>query len=222
MPTPSRNLSQSISRKNEKAAKSVAGSGVPKGWPLEVTYISAPIYSKALSTDLNAPNSTGSTSTLSSTISLPLGPSQVVRIGAISDPSHPANGQHGLFAVRHLAPDTLILPYLGFVHGKEDADPNSDYDLSLDRDLGIGVDATKFGNEARFINDYRGVSPAGPNAEFREMWVDTGNGKSEKIMGVYVLSAGRSGKRSKGIAKGEEILVSYGKGFWSERRKDQE
>lgn len=146
MPTPSRNLSQSTSRKNEKATKSVAGSSVPKGWPLEVTYIRAPIYSKALSTDLNAPNSTGSTSTLSSTISLPLGPSQVVRIGAISDLSHPANGQHGLFAVRHLAPDSFILPYLGFVHGKEDADPNSDYDLSLDRDLGIGVDATKFGN----------------------------------------------------------------------------
>jgi len=35
-----------------------------------------------------------------------------------------------------------------------------------------------------------------------------------------VLSAGKRGKRSKGIAKGEEIVVSYGKGFWHHRREE--
>lgn len=35
-------------------------------------------------------------------------------------------------------------------------------------------------------------------------------------MGVWVLPAGKSGK-GKGIKKGDEILVSYGRGFWGAR-----
>lgn len=105
---------------------------------------------------------------------------------------------------------------MGYVHGPADLDEDSDYDLSLDRELGVGVDASKMGNEARFINDYRGVS-TGPNAEFRLVFIDVGKGQVEKRMGVFVLSAGKSGKRAKGIEKGKEILVSYGKGFWAER-----
>lgn len=31
-------------------------------------------------------------------------------------------------------------------------------------------------------------------------------------------SAGKAGKRKAGIKAGEEILVSYGKGFWEARR----
>ncbi|CAG8981339.1 hypothetical protein HYALB_00005140, partial [Hymenoscyphus albidus] len=63
----------------------------------------------------------------------------------------------------------------------ETIDPhaNSNYDLSLDREWGIGIDAKKCGTEARFINDYRGVAAA-PNAEFREIW--DGNRK-ERGMG---------------------------------------
>jgi hypothetical protein len=96
-------------------------------------------------------------------------------------------------------------------------DETSDYDLSLDRESGIGVDASKMGNEARFMNDYRGVA-AGPNAEFRDVLVDVGFGIVEKRMGIFVLSTGKSGKRAKGIERGEEILVNYGKGFWAERQ----
>jgi hypothetical protein len=147
----------------------------------------------------------------------PKGPSPLVRIVTIAETSHPACGQRGLFASQNLPSDSFIIGYLGYIHGKDDADPHSDYDLCLDRELGIGIDAAKMGNEARFINDYRGVSSSGPNAEFREMWIDAGNGQVAKRMGVYVLSAGKSGKRSKGIGKGQEILISYGKGFWSER-----
>jgi hypothetical protein len=36
------------------------------------------------------------------------------------------------------------------------------------------------------------------------------------------LSAGKTGKRAKGIARGQEILISYGKGFWTERQSTQE
>lgn len=101
------------------------------------------------------------------------------------------------------------------------ADASSDYDLTLGpRELGIGIDASRQGNEGRFVNDFRGVRDTGPNAEFREVWVTIGVGKSKRIerwMGVFVLPAGKSGKNVKGIRKGEEIVVSYGKGFWQER-----
>lgn len=120
-----------------------------------------------------------------------------------------------------MSPDSFVLPYLGYVHSRAETDESSDYDLSLDREHGIGVDASQMGNEARFINDYRGVSK-GPNAEFRDVYIDLGNGKVEKRVGVFILRAGKSGKNSKGVAKGQEILVSYGKGFWNERASTQE
>jgi len=148
-------------------------------------------------------------------------PSSLVRITPITNPSHPANGQHGLFASQNLAPDSFVICYIGYIHPQEEADPSSDYDLSLDRELDIGIDATHMGNEARFINDYRGIGPA-PNAEFRDVWVNVGQGVLEKRIGVYVLGAGKSGKRARGIPKGTEILVSYGKGFWRERQKEHD
>jgi hypothetical protein len=39
-------------------------------------------------------------------------------------------------------------------------------------------------------------------------------------VGVWVLGGGKK-KKGVGIKKGEEILVSYGKGFWGERRADE-
>jgi hypothetical protein len=61
-----------------------------------------------------------------------------------------------------------------------------------------------------------------PNAEFRDIYVEAAAGKVEKRVGVFVLSAGKSGKRAKGIGRGQEILISYGKGFWMERQSMQE
>lgn len=115
--------------------------------------------------------------------------------------------------------------YIGNVHGGRsedlDAAPESDYDLWLDRDAGVAVDAAKSGNEARFINDYRGVAER-PNAEFREVWSEK---FGQRCMAVFVLPerAGKAGRAAGkgGIAKGQEILVSYGKGFWSHRFADQ-
>ena len=111
--------------------------------------------------------------------------------------------------------------YLGRAHGETEADPESDYDVRLDRELGIGIDAAREGNEARFVNDYRGIRSDGPNAELRDVWMEAGEGIVERRIGVFVLGAGRKGRKEKGIVKGEEIVVSYGKGFWNER-KDQE
>ena len=95
---------------------------------------------------------------------------------------------------------------LGEIHC--DDRPESDYDLSLHRiqdGTSIGVDARVMGNEARFINDYRGIRTR-PNAEF----VD-GRHSGELRMGIW--SAGEA------IGKGEEIVVSYGKAWWLNRAK---
>jgi hypothetical protein len=194
----------------------------PKDWPKGVVYLRGPSYSKKLAdAALKALVLPKADVPSTDQILKTNGPYTNVRITKISSPSHPANGQYGLFASQHLPPDSFILCYIGYVHDKSDTDETSDYDLSLDRDFGVGVDASKMGNEARFINDYRGIGTA-PNAEFRDILVDIGNGKVEKRMGVFVLSAGKSGKRSKGIPKGHEILVSYGKGFWTERLASQQ
>ena len=199
-----------------------AHSGVPKNWPSQLPYLRQPCYSKKLTGDVVA-------ALVLPKPGLPAGdqartavaPYSNVKITPISNASHPANGQYGLFAAQNLPPDAFILPYLGYVHGQAETDESSDYDLSLDREHGIGVDASQMGNEARFINDYRGVA-SGPNAEFRDVYIDLGNAKVEKRVGVFTLRAGKSGKYSKGVAKGQEILVSYGKGFWSERINTQE
>lgn len=170
-------------------------------------------------------------------------------------PADPAHGQAGLFATRDLRPGELILPYLGEVHvgthpfGQRPADGaelaydygQSDYDLWLDREADLAVDAARAGNEARFINDYRGVPGTAaaadrqhrskpqqkqqrqrPNAEFRVAW-DPRIG--ERCMAVYVLPAGKRAvgrARTVGIARGEEVLVSYGRGFWQGRRGQED
>ncbi|KAJ4992537.1 SET domain-containing protein [Stagonosporopsis vannaccii] len=190
----------------------------PKNWPEGTKYLRAPSYSKKLTKDkLNTLLFSRASLLSQDPIITTRGPYENVRIAPISSTSHPAHGQYGLFATQHLPPNTFILPYLGYVHDQSDLDETSDYDLSLDRDLGVGVDASKMGNEARFINDYRGIS-TGPNAEFRDVLVDVGFGILEKRMGIFVLSAGKSGKRAKGIGRGEEVLLSYGKGFWAGRQ----
>lgn len=65
------------------------------------------------------------------------------------------------------------------------------------------------GNEARFINDYRGIAEK-PNAVF----LDSRTAAGELRMGIW------SGKGV--IKKGDEILVSYGKAWWQARTLDVE
>lgn len=191
---------------------------LPKSWPPNIVYLTAPLLSPLLKPEqLTRLQCLEAESVRNINVETTSYPCSLVQITSITDPKHPAFGQHGLHASQHLPPDTFILSYLGFVHGNEDSDETSDYDISLDRELDVAVDASSMGNEARFINDYRGVRPEGANAEFRDCWISNGNGLLEKRIGVYVLTAGKSGKRAKGIAKDAEILVSYGKGFWSNR-----
>lgn len=197
---------------------------LPANWALEIIYLTQPFYSRLLDR-----------STLQQLCPKPLvrghldtahppGPCRSVRIKKITAPDHPAFGQCGLFANQTLQPGQWVLDYLGYIHPASEADQDSDFDLSLDRELqgGVGIDARRMGNEARFVNDYRGVpervkctsarsgkkkaASAGPNVEFSERIVQ---GTGERRLCIVV------GKEK--VNKGEELCVSYGKGFWRER-----
>ncbi|KAH7397891.1 SET domain-containing protein [Cadophora sp. MPI-SDFR-AT-0126] len=210
----------------------------PKNWPSNLPYLTNSAYSPTLTSSHLTALRTRPQETKDLPPNTPKGPSTLVKITPITTPTHPANGQSGLFASKDLKPGTFILQYIGEIHApplsasnptdtadesphqsppqKSDPHASSNYDLSLDREMGIGIDADKRGNEARFINDYRGIAER-PNAEFKEIW---DAGRRERGMGVWVLPEGRSGK-GKGVRKGEEILVSYGRGFWGARRGEE-
>ncbi|KAI1476203.1 hypothetical protein F4774DRAFT_255913 [Daldinia eschscholtzii] len=197
----------------------------PKNWPSTLPYLQQPSFAPHVTKAQQQIFRTRDPGTVSEIPrDFPRGPSALARIIPIANPSHPAHGQSGLFAARALPPGSLVLPYYGVVHSAlpphSAAHEKSDYDLWLDRDAALAVDAASAGNEARFVNDYRGIA-ARPNCEFRECW-DLRRG--EKCMAVFVLPAGKNAgkKASAGIAKGEELLVSYGKGFWSKRRDELE
>ena len=200
---------------------------VPRNWPKEILYLTDHTYSAAVTADQRAdlsritPESASYAKILPGALQSPCTRAQIM---TITNEKHPAHGQSGLFATEHLEPDSLVCLYLGHVHTNSisDTDPHSDYDLALDRDNGLSVDAARSGNEARFANDYRGIAEQA-NAEFRDCLVQV---KSEKRadgvkwarrVGIFVISAGKAGKRKAGISAGQEILVSYGKGFWEGR-----
>mmetsp|Transcript_13397 Transcript_13397/g.24040 ORF Transcript_13397/g.24040 Transcript_13397/m.24040 type:complete len:229 (+) Transcript_13397:1615-2301(+) len=120
----------------------------------------------------------------------------------IVNTQHPANGELGLFAKKKIAQDAWILNYIGEVceNGKENG--QSDYTLKLG--MSLAIDAENCGNEARFINDFRNTGVSRPNACFREYR----DSKGILRIGIFAMQ---------GIRSGEEILVTYGKGFWEQR-----
>ncbi|KAI8061761.1 hypothetical protein BC940DRAFT_262307 [Gongronella butleri] len=130
-----------------------------------------------------------------------------IKIKKITEPSHPCCGAYGLVAAQTLQPRQLILDYLGVVEYKDGYSDTSDYVIRFGQDLSI--DAEKFGNEARFCNDFRGVA-SGPNVCFLN-YLDE---RTQRIrVGIFVAG-------SKKIKKGEELLVTYGKSFWTNRGMD--
>ena len=170
----------------------------PSGWPTNVQYSDSLRYHSSATPEIlsliqGSPQKADKNTR-----------AQSVLIRRISDENHPACGQYGLFAAKKIPPKTYILDYVGEVHCDER--PQSDYDLSLYRSqcgADIGIDASVIGNEARFINDFRGVREK-PNAIF----TDERSTSGELRMSVWSMG---------GIRKGEEILVSYGKAWWKAR-----
>ncbi|KAF8489591.1 hypothetical protein JB92DRAFT_2755737 [Gautieria morchelliformis] len=170
---------------------------VPSHWPPRVSYLLVPSYAPSMPSSL--------VSEIRGTKpSLPTLPCTRVSIRRITANDHPATGQYGLFAARNIPANSHICDYLGEVHCE---DRNSDYDLSLLRSqdgVNVGVDASRMGNEGRFVNDYRGVK-ARPNAIFKEGRTRSGELRISICSGSWK------------IRKGDEILVSYGKGWWRAR-----
>ncbi|OZJ03669.1 hypothetical protein BZG36_03547 [Bifiguratus adelaidae] len=127
------------------------------------------------------------------------------KIRRITDPAHPCCGAYGLFANTTLAPKQHVLDYIGQVCG-DDYDKSSDYVLRFGD---LSVDAGRMGNEARFVNDFRGVDKK-PNVCFLN-YIDQHH---HVRVGVFVLD--------RKVRKGQELLVTYGKSFWQQRGLDLE
>ncbi|KAJ7666465.1 SET domain protein [Mycena rosella] len=175
----------------------------PPNWPSNVRYITS------CTIHASVPHDTRKFLEEEKPVSkTPLNTQSSVKIRRISESTHPACGQLGLFAARKIPAKTHIVDYIGEIHCDERED--SDYDLSLFRDgngNSVGIDASKMGNEGRFVNDYRGIEGQDkPNAVF----VDDRTGGGRLKMRI---------ESSRTIKKGEEILVSYGKAWWLARRK---
>ncbi|KZT06337.1 uncharacterized protein LAESUDRAFT_726167 [Laetiporus sulphureus 93-53] len=179
----------------------------PPRWPVHVQYCFEPRYHSSVPAEIRA--LVGPKASASGTKTTPFCRWTVIR--RVTEPSHPACGEYGLYAVKKIPPRTHIVDYIGEIHCDERL--HSDYDLSLYRTqhgLSVGVDAFAMGNEARFVNDYRGIK-AKPNAVFEERRTHAG----ELRMSIW--------SSNEAIKKGEEILVSYGKMWWHARSvgKDQ-
>lgn len=182
--------------------------GLPQAWPsqgpgLAVQYTPKNVYFDGLGPQqlkaAGAAAAAGGVPLLHSELKRP---NPLVSIKLVDVPTHPACGQRGLFAKRPFSPGELITDYVGAVHRSERVSQTSDYVLALTPE--IAIDAERMGNEARFVNDFRGCMPRA-NAEFRQ-YVHKASG--ELRMGVFALAP---------IAKGGEICISYGKGFWKSR-----
>src|ERR1700753_2535647 len=170
---------------------------LPKAWPKEIMYLNSLAYAPAITSEIRQALHRVPPDAI--IIPDPSTPYSMVAIKRKTLASHPAYNQNGLFASKNLPPSSFVILYHGFIHDSNDTDPSSSYDLSFDAELGVGIDAQSMGNEARFINDYRGIKEK-PNAEFKDVWVRLGRGTLERRIGVFVLS----GKgREKGIRKGE-------------------
>ncbi len=200
----------------------------PNHWPDDISFLTDQTYSAVVTAEAKVSLSriTAESPTYAKIATEALvAPCTRLDIRTIDDTKHPAHGQRGIFASQHLVPDSFICLYVGHVHtnSQSDTDPYSDYDLALDNELGLSVDAARSGNETRFANDYRGIYER-PNAEFRDCFIKVKSDKRadgtkwERRVGIFVMSAGKAGKLKGGIKVGMEITVTYGKAYWESRK----
>ncbi|SNX86309.1 uncharacterized protein MEPE_05018 [Melanopsichium pennsylvanicum] len=66
------------------------------------------------------------------------------------------------------------------------------------------LDSRYWGNESRFVNDYRGIAQR-PNVEFRSFIQHSEDGEERFQMGLFSI---------KPIRKAQELVINYGKSFW--------
>ena len=132
----------------------------------------------------------------------------------ITDQNHPAYGEFGLYcALSHAKPGSWLLDYVGHITLGEDQDKTSDYVSDFGEKSELACDANNYGNEARFLNDFRNTGRH-PNVEFNTRRDKHG----ELRQGVFVkLTKDAREDGFDGVRKDEELLVSYGKSYWRSR-----
>ena len=142
-------------------------------------------------------------------------PSKKVYYQIIRDQDHPAYGEYGLYCAlpNGAPPGTWLLDYIGHISLGEHQDKTSNYVSDFGINGELSVDAATYGNESRFLNDYRNTGKYA-NVEFKLRWDACG----ELRQGVYVKQRKESRDPNfRGVAKDEELLVSYGRSYWRSR-----
>lgn len=129
----------------------------PDHWPSHLRYLHNPIPSPSSPSKLPLPLLI---KYCSPSFPPPNAPPPL-EIQLITSKNHPAFGQSGLFNSpdRELEKGTWIRDYIGVVYEEFEGREWSDYDLCLERGGTeiVGIDSEFAGNEARFVNDYRGI-----------------------------------------------------------------
>ena len=141
--------------------------------------------------------------------------SRKVYFKKITDPNHPAYEEYGLYCAlpNGAPPGTWLLDYVGHITLGEDQDKQSDYISDFGEKSELACDANSYGNEARFLNDYRNTGRH-PNVEF----IFRRDKHGELRQGVYVkLKKNSKVEGFDGAKQHEELLVSYGKNYWRSR-----
>ena len=198
----------------EEASEGGGGSsGLPEGWPACVTYTPFLVWGSGALASLRL--KTCRPTPLPNVVIRPLPRSHpaflpaLTNVGAGTRERDHGESARGLFARCDIPASTYVGDFAGLVKMQQPSDP-SKFLLELHREPGAAdgaaeafdIDAQHFGNEMRFINDYQLVAAA-PNVCFvlcRKPL--TGE------LAVAVITARK-------ICSGEELLVDYGRKFWS-------
>ncbi|KAI9004771.1 hypothetical protein BC832DRAFT_520054, partial [Gaertneriomyces semiglobifer] len=187
----------------------------PEGWPASVAYITELRWADDIPDNDRRPFQQGSLSATQRLADVPIRqvplwdrPSPNVRIMRIQDSRHPACGEDGVFAVQNLEPFTYLMDYLGTVHYAARSEDGTDYleddGYTVSFHYPLLISGLTHGNEARFINDYRGISSR-PNAFFETYRRPDGGVR----VGCWTLN--------RAVQSGEEIVVTYGTDYWKLR-----
>nr|CCC93162.1 conserved hypothetical protein [Trypanosoma congolense IL3000] len=153
-----------------------------------ILYMEIMVHAKALVNPIVLPHFT-----------VPHLPEQYTELRVITDLRHPAYGQIGLFARKTIPANVVITPYSGYVEIFPTSCNSRTYTMgygSLSDDYAL--DAEFVGNYGRFANDPRGVGALTANISAESRFTPRGE--------TYTALVSR-----RVIAKGEEILMAYGK-----------
>ena len=116
-----------------------------------------------------------------------------VKLDKINDPNNILHNQFGLFATKKFDEYDIIGQYTGKLVS---SDKEGRYVSASEN---CCIDALDTGNELRFINDYRNISPSN-NVVIKTTYID----KKPRVLFVV----------TKKIEPGEQLLTDYGEGYW--------